>query len=249
MFPTIAGAVEMAAPRLKRFYETVAVTKVDGGYHITLDTRPVRTPGGETVLVQNRALADALAAEWDAQKMHIEFSTMGINQLVNSAIDRGGVDRAVLADELAAYGSTDLLCYRAEGPTALMARQVAAWDPLLDWAETRYGARLRVTSGIVAIEQDATALAALQARIAAADPFQLVALRAAVGICGSLIVGLAVAEGHLDIERAWQVVNIDEDWQKEKWGEDAQATANRAGAFAAFAKAGHMLQVLESDPH
>lgn len=249
MFPAIAGAADMAAPKLKRFYEIAAATKVDGGYHITLDAKPVRTPGGETVLLQNRALADALAAEWDAQKTHIEFSTMGINQLVNSAIDRGAVDRAALAIELAAYASTDLLCYRAEAPAALVARQVVAWDPLLDWAGARYGARLRVTSGIVAIEQDASALAALQARIAAADPFQLVALRAAVGICGSLIVGLAVAEGHLDIERAWQVVNIDEDWQKEKWGEDAQAAANRAGAFAAFAQAGHMLQVLESDPH
>ena len=249
MFPLIAGAAEMAAPKLKRFYEIAAATKVDGGYHITLDGKPVRTPGGETVLVQNQALADALAEEWDVQKTHIAFSTMGINQLVNSALDRGALDRAALADELAAYGSTDLLCYRAEGPVALVARQVAAWDPLLDWAEARYGARLRVTSGIVAIEQDATALAALQARIAMADRFQLCALRAAVGICGSLIVGLAVADGCLDIERAWQVVNIDEDWQKEKWGEDAQAAVNRAGAFAAFAQAGHMLQVLESGSH
>jgi chaperone required for assembly of F1-ATPase len=239
----------MATPKLKRFYKTAAATSVDGGYHITLDAKPIRTPGGETVLVRNRALADALAAEWDAQETHIEFSRMGINQLVNSAIDRGVIDRTALVDELAAYGATDLLCYRAEGPVALVARQVAAWDPLLDWAEAIYGARLRVTSGIVAIEQDAVALAALRGRIAAADPFQLCALRAAVGICGSLIVGLAVAQGHLDIESAWQVVNVDEDWQKEKWGEDAQATANRAGAFAAFAKAGHMLQVLESDPH
>ncbi len=245
----IAGVADMATPKLKRFYETAAAAKVDGGYHITLDAKPIRTPGGETVLVRNKALAEALAAEWDAQKTHIEFSTMGINQLVNSAIDRGAVDRVALADELAAYGSTDLLCYRAEGPAALVARQVAAWDSLLDWAEARYGARLRVTSGIVAVKQDAAALATLQARIAEADRFQLCALRAAVGICGSLIVGLAVADGYLDIERAWQVVNIDEDWQKEKWGEDAQAAANRAGAFAAFAQAGHMLQVLETDPH
>ena len=249
MFPAIAGAADMGAPKLKRFYETAAATKVDGGYHITLDAKPVRTPGGETVLVQNRALADALAAEWDAQKTHIEFSTMGINQLVNSAIDRGAIDRVALVGELAAYGSTDLLCYRAEEPAALVARQVAAWDPLLDWAGARYGARLRVTSGIVAIEQDASTLAALQARIAMADTLQLCALRAAVGICGSLIVGLAVADRHLDVAQAWQVVNIDENWQKEKWGEDAQAAANRAGAFAAFAKAAAMLQVLESGAH
>lgn len=239
----------MAAPKLKRFYKTVAATKADGGYHITLDAKPIRTPGGETVLIRSKALADALAAEWEAQTVHIDFSSMGINQLVNSALDRGALDRAGLADELAAYSSTDLLCYRAEGPAALVARQALAWDPLLDWAEARYGARLRITSGIVAIEQDASALAALAARITAADLFQIYALRAAVGICGSLIVGLAVADGYLDIERAWQVVNIDEDWQKEKWGEDAQAAANRSGAFAAFARAGHMLQVLETEAH
>lgn len=239
----------MAASKLKRFYKTVAASSDDGAYHITLDGKPIRTPGGATVLVRNRALADALVAEWDAQDPHIEFSSMGINQLVNSAIDRSMPDRLRLIDELCAYGATDLLCYRADGPVALVARQAAAWDPLLDWAEARYGARLRVTSGIVAIEQDATALAALQARIVTADPFQLCALRAAVGICGSLIVGLAVAEGHLDIERAWQVVNIDEDWQKEKWGEDTQSAANRAGALAAFTQAAHMLQVLETGPH
>lgn len=237
----------MASPRMKRFYETAATAKMDGGYHITLDGKPIRTPGGETVLVRNKALAEAMAVEWENQQTHIEFSSMGINQLVNSAIDRGADDRIKLADALLAYGATDLLCYRADGPAALAACQVEAWDPLLDWAEARYGVRLRVTSGIVAIEQDSAVLAALQARIAAADPFQLCALRAAVGICGSLIVGLAVAEGHLDIDSAWQVVNVDEDWQREKWGEDAQAAANRAGAFTAFTQAGHMLQVLESD--
>lgn len=236
----------MAAAKPKRFYLDAAANKVAGGYQVTLDAKPVRTPGGKTVLVQNRALAEALAAEWDAQKTHIELSSMGLNQLVNSAIDAGASELAALAGELAAYGESDLLCYRAEGPPALVARQMAAWDPLLDWADTRYGARLHVTQGIVSVAQDGAALAALRARIARADPFQLCALRAAVGIGGSLIVGLALAEGHLNIEQAWQVVNIDEDWQREKWGEDAQAAANRAGAFAAFAVAGHMLQVLET---
>ncbi len=239
----------MAAHKPKRFYQSAAAIKVAGGYHITLDAKPVRTPGGKTVLVQNKALGEALAAEWEAQKTYIELTGMGLNQLVNSAIDAGASELAALAGELAAYGESDLLCYRAEGPPALVARQAAAWDPLLDWAWTRYGARLRVTQGIVPIAQDATALTALRARIARADPFQLCALRAAVGIGGSLIVGLAISDRHLNIERAWQLVNIDEDWQREKWGEDAQAAANRAGAFAAFAMAGHMLQMLESGAH
>lgn len=236
----------MAAPGPKRFYKTAAAAKTVGGYHVTLDGKPVRTPAGETILLRNKALAEALAAEWGAQSSHIAFSSMGINQLVNSAIDRGAGNRAGLEDELAAYGGTDLLCYRADAPAALAARQAAAWDPLLDWAGARYGARLRVTSGIVAIDQDAAALAALRGRIAMLDLFQLTAMRAVVGLCGSLIVGLAVAERRLSTDQAWNVVNIDEDWQKEKWGEDAQAAANRAGAFAAFAQASHMLQVLET---
>jgi len=239
----------MAAHKPKRFYQSAAAIKVAGGYHITLDAKPVRTPGGKTVLVQNKALGEALAAEWEAQKTYIELTGMGLNQLVNSAIDAGASELAALAGELAAYGESDLLCYRAEGPPALVARQAAAWDPLLDWAWTRYGARLRVTQGIVPIAQDGVAMAALRARIAQADAFQLCALRAAVGIGGSLIVGLAISDRHLNIERAWQLVNIDEDWQREKWGEDAQAAANRAGAFAAFAMAGHMLQMLESGAH
>ena len=236
----------MAAAKPKRFYLNAEANKVAGGYQITLDAKPVRTPGGSTVMVQNRALAEALAAEWDAQKTHIDFSGMGLNQLVNSAIDADASALAALAGDLTAYGESDLLCYRAEGPEALVARQRVAWDPLLEWAWTRYGARLHVTQGIVPIAQDGVAMAALRARIAQADAFQLCALRAAVGIGGSLIVGLALAEEHLTIEQAWHLVNIDEDWQREKWGEDAQATANRAGAFAAFAVAGHMLQVLET---
>ncbi|MEQ1888840.1 MAG: ATP12 family protein [Alphaproteobacteria bacterium] len=242
----------MPPPRVKRFYETAAAVNADGGYHIALDGKPVRTPGGQTVLLANRALADALAAEWDAQRPHIDLPRMGLNQLVNAAIDRGRADRAALADELIAYGNTDLLCYRAEGPPALVARQTAAWDPVLDWAGARYGVRLKVTSGIVAIEQDAPAMGALGAEVLKADPFQLTALRAAVGICGSLIVGLAAAEGCLDAGQAWRTVNVDEDWQREKWGEDPQAVSNRADAFAAFSHAVHMLrllQVLESESH
>lgn len=241
----------MPPAKIKRFYTSAAAVKTEGGYHIALDGKPVRTPGGKTVLAPNRALAEALAAEWDAQKTELDLPLMGLHQLAASAIDMEKQAQAALVQELAGYGATELLCYRADGPEALAARQAAAWDPLLDWAAERFGARLRVTTGVIAIDQDAGALATLKARIAAADPFQLSALRAVVGIAGSLIVGLAVAEGHLDTARAWQIVNVDVDWQREKWGEDAQAAANHAAAFAAFRHAAEMLrllQVLENAP-
>jgi len=236
--------------KVKRFYTSAAAIKAEGGYHVALDGKPVRTPGGKTVLLQHRALAEALAGEWDSQKSEIDLSRMGLHQLVASALDRGKNEQDAIADELAAYGATDLLCYRADGPEALAARQAAAWDPLLDWAAARFGARLKITSGVIAVAQDAAVLSALRDRIARLNPLQLSALRVAVGIGGSLIVGLALAEGRLDAAQAWGIVNVDEDWQREKWGEDAQAAANRADAYAAFCHAVEMLgllQVLESD--
>lgn len=234
----------MPPARLKRFYKIAAAVKVDGGYHVALDGKPVRTPGGQTLLLTSKAMAEALAAEWQAQGDELQLARMGLHQLVCNALDCSAAERARLMDELAAYGETDLLCYRTDDPVALAARQKAAWDPLLDWAAEHYGARLHATSGIVAIAQDTGALAALRARILQADPLQLGALRAAAGIGGSLIVALAMAEGRLDAAQAWRVVNIDEDWQREKWGEDAQAAANRADAFRAFSHAANMLLLL-----
>ena len=239
----------MAPRQLKRFYEVAAAVKAEGGYQILLDGKPVRTPGGRTVLLPGRALAEALAAEWDAQRPFIDLPRMGLHQLVCNTLDRGAAGQQELLDELVAYGETELLCYRAGEPAALAARQAAAWDPLLDWAANRFGARLGVTSGIMAITQDAAAISALRDRIARADPFQLTALRAATGIGGSLIVALALAEAHLDLDAAWRMVNVDEDWQREKWGEDTQAAANRADALLAFTYAARMLQLLETDRH
>ncbi|MSP42506.1 MAG: ATPase [Alphaproteobacteria bacterium] len=240
----------MPPAKVKRFYISATAVEAEGGFHVVLDGKPVRTPLGKAMLVKNRALAEALAAEWDSQKSDIDMSRMGLHQLAASALDRGKSEQAALADELAAYGATDLLCYRADEPQALAVRQAAAWDPLLDWAAARCGARLNVTSGVIAVAQDAAALSALTERISRLDSLQLSALRAAVGIGGSLIVGLALAEGRLDAAQAWAIVNVDEDWQREKWGEDAQAAVNRADAYTAFCHAVEMLgllQVLESD--
>ena len=180
------------------------------------------------------------------------FAAMGTESTgCNCALDWGAAERAALMDELAAYGATDLLCYRTDGPVALAARQVAAWDPLLDWAEAHYGARLHVTSGIVAIAQDASALGGLKGADYDGRPLQLGALRAAVGIGGSLIVGLAVAEGHLDDAHAWRVVNIDEDWQRKNGARTPRQRPTRGCLWAPSPRPGNMLlllQGLESGP-
>lgn len=229
---------------MKRFYVAVETVRVPDGYHITLDDRPIRTPGGRLVVIGDLRLAQALAAEWDAQRPVIDLKRMGLNQLVNSAIDRVQSDPDLTRDEIAVYAASDLLCYRAEAPAVLAARQIAAWDPLLDWASDRYGVRLKVTSGIITVEQEAAVLRALRAPIQAMDVFQLAALRAVTGLSGSLIVALAVAEGYLDAAAAWRAAQIDEDWQREKWGQDAEAAASQAAAYAAFNHAAHMLALL-----
>lgn len=229
---------------MKRFYKQAAAKAAEGGFCVALDGKPIRTPGGVTVLTPHRVLAEALAAEWEAQGAEMKPALMEINQLVNSAIDRIAANPSAMVEEIAAYAGSDLLCYRAEAPAGLVARQREAWDPLLDWAASRFGVRFTVTTGIVPISQDPLALQRVKAVISQDDPFQLSALRAVTGLGGSLILGMAVRAGRLDAATAWRAAHIDEDWQREKWGEDAEAATARANACRAFASAAQMLALL-----
>ena len=229
---------------MKRFYKQAVAKDAEGGFCVVLDGKPIRTPGGVTVLIPHRALADALAAEWEAQGAVMKPALMEINQLVNSAIDRIAVNPAAMVEEITAYAGSDLLCYRAEAPAGLVARQQEAWDPLLDWAGAHFGVRFAVTTGIVPISQDPRALQRIKADISSDDPFQLSALRAVAGLGGSLILAMAVREGRLDAATAWRLAYIDEDWQREKWGEDSEAATARANACRAFTSAAHMLGLL-----
>lgn len=229
---------------MKRFYKEALARPADGGFCIALDGKPIRTPGGVTVLIPHRALADALAAEWEAQGAEMKPARMEINQLVNIAMDRIAVNPEAMVEEIAAYAGSDLLCYRAQAPAGLVARQQKAWDPLLDWAEARFGIRFAVTAGIIPVSQDILALQKIKAVIGLDDPFRLSALRALTGLGGSLILAMAVREGHLDAMTAWRVAHIDEDWQREKWGEDSEAGTARANAYRAFASAAHMMDLL-----
>lgn len=213
---------------MKRFYREVETVPVDGGCGVTLDGRPLRTPARAAFVLPNRALAEAIAAEWREQGEEVRPTAMPLMRLATTSIDRVAAHREGVIDEIAGYAETDLVCYRAEQPAALVARQQAAWQPLLDWATLRYDAPLIVTTGVVPQPQPRASVAALRAAIAGLDVMPLAALHAATTACGSLIIALALMEGRVDAAEAWEVSQLDETFQIETWGEDAEAAARRA---------------------
>jgi chaperone required for assembly of F1-ATPase len=222
----------------KRFWTTTSVVAEGNGFAIRLDARTVKTPLKQPLVVPTQAMAQAIADEWQAQTGRVNPEVMPFTRSANSAIDKVTVQFSEVVDMLAAYGGTDLLCYRAEWPPALTAQQQASWDPLLDWAHATYGARLRTTHGVVHVAQDAAALAQLHAQVAAFTPFQLTAFHDLVAISGSLILALAVTAGKLSPDMAWTLSRIDEDWQIAQWGEDEEAAAFAATRHAALQHAG-----------
>lgn len=213
----------MSGWKAKRFWKEATVHEDEAGFGVKLDGRAVKTPAKAPLNVPSRALAAAIAAEWDAQEGKIDPATMPVTRSANAAIDKVRTQAAEVAELIAAYGETDLLCYRAETPEALVARQAAAWDRWLDWAQARYGARLSTTRGVIPVAQPEAALAALAARVALCDEWELAALHDLVGITGSLVLGLAVAEGALSAAEAWEISRVDEHWQIEQWGADEEA--------------------------
>lgn len=212
----------------KRFWKEATVAEVAEGFAVHLDGRGVKTPAKAPLVLPTRAMAGAVAAEWQAQGEKIDPLTMPVTRSANAALDKVRSQHAEVAALIAAYGETDLLCYRAEKPEALVARQAAGWDRWLDWADAQYGARLTVTKGVLPVPQPDAARATLAARVEAHDVWELAALHDLVGITGSLVLGLAVAERQLSADEAWSLSRIDDDWQIEQWGEDEEATVHAA---------------------
>ncbi len=231
---------------MKRFYKNADAAEHLGGYGVFLDGRPVRTPAKRDMVLPGVALAKAIAEEWEAQAEKVDPATMPMMRLAATAMDRVSPQRAHVVGEIAAYGGSDLLCYRAEYPEALIMRQAACWDPLLSWCAERFGARLAVTTGIVHIPQDEQALAALRDAVAACDDFTLSALHTLVGVSGSLVIGLAVLHGRLKAREAFSVSQIDEDFQREQWGEDKEAMARRMHLLTSMEEAERYLTLLAS---
>ena len=225
-----------AARAVKRFYQQATVGE---GRRILLDDKPVKTPGRRDLALPSDALAAAIADEWNGQGERIDPRGMHLTGLANAAIDRIAPDPLAFARGLAAYGETDLLCYRAEGPAPLVTLQAQHWDPILGWARRRYDIVFELVAGISHRAQPDETVARLNAAVAARDPFALAGLSPLVTISGSLLIALALAEGALAIEAAWSAATVDEQWQADQWGEDAEAAlalANRRRDFEAAAR-------------
>jgi len=229
---------------MKRFYKIAAHAPCEGGHGIKLDDRPVRTPGRALLAVPGEALAAGIAAEWNAQGEDINPAGMPMTGLANAAIDQIAPDPVRFAHDIAAYGESDLLCYRADAPEPLVARQAEQWQPLLDWAAERYEVRFAVTQGIVHVAQPQETLARLTEVVEALDPFTLAALFKLVAISGSLIIGLAAIEKAFPLARLWQAAELDELWQAEQWGDDDEALGRRVARNAEFMTAAHFAELV-----
>lgn len=236
--------LEDAARAMKRFYKLATVVPEPGGVAILLDGRPVRTPARALLRVPTEELAEAVAAEWNAQGEKVEPHLMPLTGLANAAIDRVAPDPAAFARSLAEYGGSDLLCYRAEGPQSLIERQDRLWDPLLGWARTRFGIEIETTAGVMHRPQPPETVDQLGRAVAARGPFQLAGLAPLVTIAGSLIIALALAEGAIGLEAAWDAAMLDEAWQAEQWGADPLAAASLENRRREFEGAYRFLTLL-----
>lgn len=232
---------------MKRFYREVTVAAGLEGAGVLLDGRPVRTPAKQQLLLPTAALAEAVAEEWRAQGAEVKPQTMPLTQLCCTALDLAEARAAAVAEELAAYGATDLLCYRAAAPAALVERQARLWQPLLQWAAERHGAPLAVTSGLVAVAQPAESLARLAAAVARHRGLALTALAQLVQGSGSLVLGLAVAEERLTAAEAFELAELDASFQMELWGEDAEALERRARLRADLEAAERLLRLARAN--
>ncbi len=210
--------------KAKRFWKAANYVSEAGGFAIQLDNRPLRTPAKTAVIVPTERMAKAIAAEWDAQEGQIDPLSMPMTRSANAALDKVTQQFDEVAELIAAYGDTDLLCYRATTPVSLIERQCASWDPLLDWAKTSFGVDMAVTLGIMPISQPPETSNRFRAEVDRFTPFELTGFHDLVSLSGSLVIGLAATRKHADPQELWDVSRIDEIWQEEQWGKDDEAT-------------------------
>ena len=230
-------------PQRKRFYKNAGVADAPGGFAITLDERPIRTPSGRPVVVPTREIADAIAAEWNAQQEIIDPLTMPLTRFANSVVD-AVVDRVeAVTDDVAKYLGSDLLFYRASHPEALVAREAAHWDPVVFWAADTLGAHFILAEGIVHVRQPDSAISAARAALPA-DPWSIAALHVVTTLTGSALLALALLRGLLDQDQVWAAAHVDEDWNIEKWGVDEEVAARRAARLIDFKAAADILKSL-----
>ena len=224
----------MSIMKQKRFWTAAATVARGDGFGVELDGRSVNTPNKTPLVVPTQSMADAIAAEWDAQSETIDPLSMPVTRSANSALDKVAPQQAEVVAMLAEYGGSDLLCYRAAGPVELIDKQAAAWDDMLDWAADEFGARMAVGTGVMHVAQPTGLLENLHAEVASFDHFALAGVHDLVAISGSLVLALGVTRGHIDAQSAWLKSRVDEHWQISQWGEDDEATATEALKKEAF---------------
>ncbi len=241
--PQEAARQSAHGPQRRRFYKAAEVAASEEGFALTLDGRPVKTPGRRAVAAPVRSIAETMAAEWNAQGEILDPMSMSVTRLANSVIDGVAERREAVADDIAKYFGSDLLFYRAGHPEGLVARQAQHWDPVLDWARETLGAHFMLAEGIIHVRQPDAALAAARAALPE-GPWPLGALHVVTTITGSALLALALARGARDADAVWAAANVDEDWNFATWGEDAEALARRAAAHRDFAAAAGVLKAL-----
>jgi chaperone required for assembly of F1-ATPase len=229
---------------MKRTYKHANILPAGDRYGLALDGKPVKTPAKRELAVPTASLAQAIAAEWNAQHGDVRPAEMALTQIANTAIDRVGPQRALVVKQIADYAGTDLVCYRSVRPPELSTRQEAVWQPLVDWAVLRYDAPLEITTGVIPVAQPAGSLTALAAAVAEHDDFALAALFVLTAACGSLVIALALDEGRLEADEAFAASQLDESFQIEAWGEDAEQSERRKALAGDIAAAARFLSLL-----
>src|SRR3979490_3086863 len=245
--PEEAARPATRGPRRKRFYARAGVAETPQGFGITLDGKPVRTPSRRLLAAPSREIAEAIAAEWDAQKENIDPTTMPVTRLANSVIDAVASRVEAVADDVAKYFHSDMLFYRAGHPEALVAREAEHWDPVLFWVADTLGAHFILTEGVVHVRQPEQAVAAARAALPA-DPWSIAALHVVTALTGSALLALALMRGALDEDQVWAAAHVDEDWNIEKWGVDDEVAARRAARLVDFRAAASILSSLNPKP-
>jgi chaperone required for assembly of F1-ATPase len=232
------------APLRKRFYAAVAVKESKGGLTVTLDDKPIKTPSRKVVTAPNRAIAEAIAAEWEAQREIIDPLTMPLTRFANSVVE-AVVDRVELvADDVEKFLHSDLLFYRAGHPAALVEREAAYWDPIVFWAAQALNAHFILAEGIVHVRQPDEAVAAARAAFPT-DPWSIAALHVVTTLTGSALLALALFLGVRDPEEIWAAAHVDEDWNIEKWGADEEVANRRGARYVDFAAASRILDAMK----
>lgn len=245
--PVRRAQIQMKTPQPKRFYAAASVAPVEGGFAIQLDGKPVRTPGRALLALPTEKASALVAAEFEAQREIIDPVTMPVLRLANTAIDGVASDPQAVLEDILRFASSDLLCYRADSPQGLVDRQNEHWDPVIDWARASLGARFNLAEGVIHVDQPRETIAILGAHLAQrAEPLRLAALHVMTSLTGSALLALAVDFGALDGEAAWLAAHVDEDWQIDHWGQDAEAVARRAHRKRDFLAAIRLLDALRS---